>query len=521
MASLSEPFVEPGDETRSTSLPVLSHELLSDSSWRAPSNVRVPPNAMLELPERAVQFGTGAFLRGFVDSFIDSSNAHGRFNGRIVAIGSTGSGRDVAFTAQNGLFTLVSAGGDSDANETGIVASVSRALDANTSWPAVLEVARNPRIALVFSNTTEAGFAIDPRDKSSFALPISFPARLTRFLIERARLFRCDPKYGVTVIPCELIEENGSVLRALVLQCARDWNVETDFFAWIDAAVSFCNTLVDRIVPGAPTDAMRVELESSLGYSDALLTMAEPYRLFVIEADERARKALAFLEAEGGVVLTDDVRVYRERKVRLLNGTHTGIAAVGMLAGLETVSDFMRDQTARLYAQLLLDGILPMVAAPDAERFGADVLERFANPNVFHRLADIVVQGTLKLRVRLLPIAERYTDAGLDVPRTIATAFAAQLLLWHPVVADSLRARLGALSGDSLAGRVIAHWKSSDDVAGAVDKIFADTSLFAASPPLPAAFVRDVANIANEVLAGGMNAFLHREKYASSGAVVV
>lgn len=520
MASLSEPLAEARDVMRSPTLPVLSRALLSDASWRAPSNVRVPSPAMLELRERAVQFGTGAFLRGFVDSFIDSSNANGRFNGRIVAIGSTGSGRDVAFTAQDGLYTLVSAGSNSDDNETRIVASVSRAINASLLWSSVLEVARDPRIAFVFSNTTEAGFALDERDKSAIASPHSFPARLTRFLIERARLFLYDAKYGVTVVPCELIEDNGSVLRELVLQCARDWNAEQEFFAWIDAAVPFCNTLVDRIVPGSPPAAMRAELESSLGYSDALLTMAEPYRLFVIEADQRARKSLAFLEDEAGVVLTDDVRVYRERKLRLLNGTHTGIAAVGILAGLETVNDCMRDQSARLYAQLLLDGIVPMVDAPDAEQFGTDVLKRFANPNVFHRLADIVVQGTLKLRVRLLPIVERYTDAGLDAPRPIATAFAAQLLLWHPVISDSLRMRLGALPGDSLAERVTAHWKSSDDVAGAVHNIFADTSLIAASPALPAKFVREVANIATEILGGGMNALLHREMYTPSRVVV-
>ena len=214
---------------------------------------------MLALPERAVQFGTGAFLRGFIEYFLDIANASGQFNGRVVAIGSTSSGRDLAFAGQDGLYTLVTRGITQGATkeERRVIGSVSRALSAASDWDAVLACARAPDLALVFSNTTEIGITYDPLDTFDAVPPRSFPGKLTRFLYERAQAFDFVSTHGVIVVPCELIPENGTQLRAIVGRLAAHWALDARFIRWLDAGVTFCNTLVDRIVPGAPSGAVR------------------------------------------------------------------------------------------------------------------------------------------------------------------------------------------------------------------------------------------------------------------------
>src|ERR1051326_8392223 len=214
------------------------------------------------------------------------------FGGRIVAIGSTPGARDVALNDQDGLYTLVVEGASEigTVSENRVIASVSRALAAQREWPTILDLARNPALELVFSNTTEVGIALDERDRLDDAPPTSFPAKLTRFLLARGRAFDYAHNAGVVVIPCELIERNGEQLRELVLSLARRWRLEPEFADWITRAVPFCNTLVDRIVPGTPDDARREELERVFGYRDELMIVAEPYRLFAIEADRKSTR---------------------------------------------------------------------------------------------------------------------------------------------------------------------------------------------------------------------------------------
>lgn len=465
------------------SLPQLSRALLASATWKAPAQLMTPTSGMLALPERAVQFGTGAFLRGFVEYFLDVANAQGHFNGRVVVVGSTGSGRDEAFATQDGLYTLQTAGTD-DGGEVRVVASVSRALNAVAQWDDVLAVARQPEISVVFSNTTEAGFALSADDHSPDGVPVSYPAKLTRFLLERARHFNFDTTAGVVVLPCELLEDNGDQLRQLVRDTAQRWQLDGRFLNWLSAAVPFCNTLVDRIVPGAPTETERARLTKALGYTDQLMTMAEPYRLFAIEADAATQARLTFAAADPAIVMTTDIRPYRERKVRLLNGTHTALASVGLLRGLDTVDSAMRDRLVATFArQLLLDEIAPMLDVPNAVAFGTAVLSRFSNPHVHHRLADISVQGTLKLRVRVLPLVMRLAESGRAVPPAIVLAIAAQWILAHPAVADAWRESGRALSSDDLRATVRAHWEvaiatGGDVVTAAIRRIAADVDLW-------------------------------------------
>ena len=469
-----------------SALPKLTRALLLTPGFGAKAGLIVPTEQQLGLPERAVQFGTGAFLRGFIDFFVDEANRRGEFNGRIVALGSTGSGREARINEQDGLYTLSSrgvAGGELQV-EHRIVGSVSRALSAQRDWGAVLECARNPELRVVFSNTTEVGIALDNADRDPDAAPPpSFPGKLTRFLLERARAVEYEVEKGVVVVPCELIEDNGDKLREMVLTLAARWKLEPEFAEWLDMAVPFCNTLVDRIVPGAPAPEEATKLAATLGYDDAMLTTAEAYRLFAIElpttggdfggeVDISAR--LGFTHADSGILLAHDITPYRLRKVRMLNGTHTIAVPVALLAGCSTVREAVEHETVgRLIRRALLDEIVPATDAPDGEKFAREVLDRFANPYIRHALVDITLQGTMKMRVRVVPSIVAYAARFGRAPASLAFGFAAFLCYMRGGVADGRRAAGERVPADDHAGEVRDFWRDSDRSATALAAVAA------------------------------------------------
>ncbi len=389
----------------------------------------------LALPERVLQFGTGAFLRGFADYFIDCANRKGAFNGRVVVVGSTGSGRTQRFNAQDGLYTLCVRGREHGeiVDRQQVITAVSRALSARDQWPDVLVCARNPDLSVVISNTTEVGITYDATDRPDLNPPRSFPGKLTAWLYERARAFMYDPNKGVTVLPCELIDDNGEVLYDIVQRLAMRWNLGTAFLRWLEEANTFHNTLVDRIVPGTPQDAEA--LYQQLGYHDALLTVAEPYRLWAIEAEGTAQSRFPLSGVDPGIVVTSDIEPYRERKVRILNGVHTITVPLALLSGLHTVGEAMEDAVVSSFVQRVLhQEIVPSLESDSqqAQAFGEAVLDRFRNPFIRHMLLDITFQQTAKLGVRVLPSLLSYVRKYNTLPPALTFGFACFLLLQHP-----------------------------------------------------------------------------------------
>jgi tagaturonate reductase len=383
------------------------------------------------LPERVLQFGTGGFLRGFIGHFIEEANRQHLFDGRIVAVGSTGSGRDRALNEQDGLFTLWVRGLEDGValSDFRLNSACSRALSADEQWPEVLECARSGDLELICSNTTEAGIALDDSDALDGVPPRSFPAKLTRVLWERARHFDFARERGVVVLPCELIEDNGTKLKQLVTTLAQRWRLDPRFTRWLDEAVPFCNTLVDRIVPGAPAPDAREKAWLGLGYRDDLLTVAEPYRLFAIEADQETAARLRFAKADPAIVISEDIAPYRLRKVRLLNGAHTIMVPLALLSGCVTVADAVNDARVGAFLRhVLLQELVPSVEADGAAAFAHHVLERFANPFIRHELIDITLQQTAKMRVRVVPSILDYAHRFGSAPRFVAFGFAAFLL---------------------------------------------------------------------------------------------
>lgn len=478
-------------ETPST-VPWLDAALARTDALQRRRDLVPPVPAHLALPERAAQFGTGALLRGLVDAVIDDANRRGAFNGRVVAIGSTGSGRDAAINEQDGLFTLVVQGiaDGKPVVERRVVSSVSRAVSAADEWPAVLALARDPNVEVVFSNTTEVGIRLEDGEAppSATTAPRSFPAKLAVFLHERARHFAFDAERGVVIVPCELIEGNGDRLRELVLEQARRWAIEPEFARWLDAAVPFCNTLVDRIVPGAPRGEDAATLTATLGYEDAMLTTCEPYHLLAIEGDARLRARLGFASAEpnadAGVIVTPDITPFRLRKVRLLNGGHTIMVPLALLAGCTTVREATEHElVGRYLRRVMIDELVAALEVPGADTFARRVLDRFANPHIQHQLVDITLHGTAKMRVRIVPSILAHAARHGSAPRAVAFGFAAWLSFMDGRFHDARRAAGLPVPDDGDGARVRALWVAVDPgdrdaLMGLARRAASDTTLW-------------------------------------------
>ncbi|MBX3253129.1 MAG: tagaturonate reductase [Chitinophagaceae bacterium] len=400
--------------------------------------VSKPSQAVFELPEKVLQFGTGVLLRGLPDYFIDKANRKGIFNGRVVVVKSTDSGGTDAFEAQDGLYTLCVRGITQGvkAEENIICSAISRVLSAKKEWDKILACAADPQMQIIISNTTEVGIQY-VEEKIDQQPPASFPAKLLAFLHTRYKALGAGNP-GMIIVPTELIVGNGDRLKSIVLQLAAYNKLDHSFIEWLKAENRFCNSLVDRIVPGKPEEVMLQQVKEQLAYEDGLLIMSEVYRLWAIEGDEKVKQALSFAQADEGVIITPDIEKYRELKLRLLNGTHTLSCGLAFLSGFVTVKEAMADKVFGNFVEaLMLHNIAPAipgrVSPAEAENFGQQVLDRFRNPYINHQWISITMQYTSKMKMRVVPVLMKYIQEQKAVPQHMATGFAAYLLFMKAV----------------------------------------------------------------------------------------
>jgi tagaturonate reductase len=391
------------------------------------------PSERFELPERIMQFGTGVLLRGLCDYAVDKANKNGAFNGRIVVVKSTSSDSS-DFDRQDSIYTLQERG-ISDAGETvntsTIITAISRVVDATSQWDEVLKCASNQNIDIVISNTTEAGLVYLDED-IFMSPPQSFPAKLTAVLYERFCVFGGAETRGMTIVPTELIVENGKLLRGYVLQHAAANDLPQAFVAWLDTACDFCDSLVDRIVSGAPskTEKERRFLEN-YNYRDELCIDSEPFMLWAIQGNERVKERLSFAKTDNRVVITEDIAPFREQKLRILNGGHTISVPLAFLAGKTIVREMMEDAVlGRFVESVILNEILPTVEpiCSDAPSFASAVINRFKNPFIAHKLISITFQNTAKMQARNAETFNRYYTQTGQIPPLMSLGFAAYLL---------------------------------------------------------------------------------------------
>jgi tagaturonate reductase len=388
-----------------------------------------------ELPERIVQFGTGVLLRGLVDYLIDKANKKGIFNARAVVIKTTDSDAS-DFPNQDCVFTLNEKGIDNQQviNQSTVITALSRLMNASDEWAEILALAEKPEMDIIISNTTEAGVKYVEEDIFQMP-PKSFPAKLTAFLYKRFQKF--GEKAEMVVIPTELLVGNGEILRGMVLKHAERHNLDTNFIHWLKTDCRFCNSLVDRIVPGATPAAEKLEQENALGYTDNLMINSEPFLLWAIEGDDFVKEKLSFAKADSRMVVAEDITQFREQKLRLLNGGHTISVPLAFLSGFKTVRDMMNDPTMGSFVeQVIKNEILPTLDF-DASDFANAVLDRFKNPFIEHKLLSITVQCTAKMNARNSATFMRYFEKFNELPPLMMRGFAAYLLFTKPVKSEN------------------------------------------------------------------------------------
>lgn len=385
-------------------------------------------------PTRILQFGNGNFLRAFADWMVDIANEKEVFDGKIHVVQIHSKTGFDQMKEQDCLFHVLEQGMKNGQihQETRLVSSVSGISYPKDDYPEYLKLGENPDLRFVISNTTEAGILFDPADANFDSLPETFPGKLTALLHHRFEHFKGDSTKGLIIIPCELIEKNGQVLKACILNYAGLWNLPKAFSEWIESACIFCDTLVDRIVPGFPKSNIK-EIQEQIGFEDELIVMAEPFHLWVIEGQEEVRREFPLDQAGLDVKFVDDLTPYRTQKVRILNGGHTAMVPWAYLNGLRTVRESVENPEIGAFLQkVIFQEIIPTLEMPkeQLEKFAADVLERFANPFIVHELKSIALNSISKFKVRVLPSLLGYWEKNQQWPEKLTHAFAALLVFY-------------------------------------------------------------------------------------------
>ncbi len=385
------------------------------------------------MKETILQFGTGAFLRGFLADFVQTLHDKELYDGKIVVVQPTNSKRGQLINECGGEHNLFLRGivdGESVVEHRKIK-SITRCVDPYEKYEDYLALAKNPDLRFIVSNTTEAGIAFDTKCSFHDRPALSFPGKLTQLLYQRY----LGNLPGFVIFACELIPDNGKTLERCVKKYAAMWELGDDFTRWLDEENSFCNTLVDRIVSGYPEDAEA--LFEKIGKEDNLLNTAEPYHLWVIEGDYESE--LPLKKAGINVTWCDDVVPYSAMKVRVLNGSHTSLVFPSLLCGVETVRESLEDEQLKKYLnRCLFDCILPLLEGDDAKQFAENVLTRFANPYIKHRWQSISLNSISKFSQRVLPSIADYLIKNGELPKPLVFALSSLIYYYkNNVVQDN------------------------------------------------------------------------------------
>jgi tagaturonate reductase len=389
-----------------------------------------------DAPIRVLQFGEGNFMRAFVDYFFDISNEKAGFNGKVALVQPISQGLTELVNKQEGLYTLYLRGSENGekVDSKRVISAVDCCLNPydKSDFDKMMEIAASDDLDIIASNTTEAGIAYDPTCNFEDVPANSFPGKLTQVLYTR---FKAGKK-GVVVLSCELIDNNGKELLKCVNQYIDQWKLSDDFKKWVNEENIFCSTLVDRIVPGRIRNPKEVEeLEEINGYHDELIDVGEIFGVWIIEGPEGLEDRLPFKKAGVNVHVVPDVMPYKHRKVRILNGAHTGFVLGAYLAGFDIVRDCMHnDNVAGFMNKMLNEEVIPTLVdhldENDLNQFAAAVKDRFNNPFVNHELMSISLNSTSKWKARNMPSFLQYIEKNGKLPVCLTMSLAAYIAFY-------------------------------------------------------------------------------------------
>ena len=358
-------------------------------------------------PVKVLQFGEGNFLRCFVDWIIQNMNEANDidFSANVCVVQPLANGMIDGLKKQNGLYTVLLEGlmNQKIVEEHQVIDSLADFINPYYEYDRYLEYAKSTDLEYIISNTTEAGIVLDPADTDFSKTPNSYPGKLLALLKTRYDYFNGDASKGLDIIPCELIDYNGDNLKKILIELAKINNFSNEFINWLENANRYYNTLVDRIVPGYPrNDAAK--LAEKLGYVDNFMVKGEIFHLWVIE-DHHGLVNKFPANKHLNVKFVEDVTPYKQRKVKILNGAHTLMVPVSYLAGHNTVLETINDSLLLRYIKgFIFKEVIPTINLPkeDMIEFANSVLERYANPFVYHELMSISLNSMTKYKTRIL-----------------------------------------------------------------------------------------------------------------------
>lgn len=383
---------------------------------------------------KIMQFGEGNFLRAFVEWIIQDLNDKGAICSDVVLVQPMPFGRVNEIAAQDGLYTLRLEGIDGGKNvkKSQVINVVGDCVNPFADYEKFLKYGESEDLEVIISNTTEAGIAVDPTDTDFTACPKSFPGKLLALLKRRYDKFGGDENKGLNIIPCELIDNNGDELYRCLIELAQINKMDAAFIGWIKSACHFTSTLVDRIVPGYPKNEIE-EIRKETGYIDNNVVKGEIFHLWVLKKELSVQKALPADSTGLNVIFADDIKPYKQRKVKILNGSHTALVPVAYLAGIDTVGEAMNDPAIEKFVRdFVFDEVNPTIDLPQHQMtaFANSVIERYRNPYIRHELMSIALNSTTKFKTRLLPTLTDYVRIKGELPQHLIFAFAA-LVLFH------------------------------------------------------------------------------------------
>lgn len=382
-------------------------------------------------PTRILQFGEGNFLRAFTDWIVDKMNKEIGFNTGIDVVQPLPDGMAGMLNDQDGLYHVYLKGikNGQPIKEYSLIDCISIGINPYSEFEKYEQSYLNPEPRFVFSNTTEAGIAMDETDTLEMQPQKSFPGKVASMLYKRYQNFNGATDKGLIFFACELIDRNGDTLKKYVLQHAKNWKLGDDFTNWVNQSCAFCNTLVDRIVPGFPKDEI-AQIQQELGFEDNLVVVGEYFHFWVIEAPEWVKKEFPAEKAGLDVKFVKDMTRYREQKVAVLNGCHTGSYAVSYLSGLETVREgFENLEVGNFMKELVYDEVLPALEGTEKElqSFANKILERFRNPYIRHLWQSIALNAMSKWETRNLPTLLNYYETHNMLPQKLVFSLAAMI----------------------------------------------------------------------------------------------
>ena len=387
-------------------------------------------------PVKVLQFGEGNFLRAFVDYWFDLANEKGVWNGKAVLVQPIANGLAGLINKQEGLYTLYLRGSENGekVDRKRVISSVDCCLNPyeKEDYDRMMEIAESDDLEVIVSNTTEAGIAYDPACLFEDCPPSSFPGKMTQVLYRRWKA----GKSGVVILACELIDNNGRELQRCVNRYIDQWGLESSFRDYVNDECIFCGSLVDRIVPGRVRDPEEVSrMNEENGYEDQLIDVGEVFGVWVIEGPEGLEDRLPFRKAglSDKVFVVPDMSPYKKRKVRILNGAHTGFVLGSYLAGKNIVRECMQDETILAFMnKMLYDEVIPTLPLDkdDLKNFAAAVEDRFNNPFVDHQLMSISLNSTSKWKARNMPSFLAYVEEKKELPKCLTMSLAAYIAFY-------------------------------------------------------------------------------------------